>query len=207
TIDHLIRWTEHATTPKLKRAAGEALAERIRFLSSQQGAWKAGNAGFASRETDFSDKRGARSPLGYLGWLTDDYVRRIDKERRSAAYQLNTPIPGTDETMADIKRYSERKRTWLADVAELKDLCPESADKWIPVVIQLMLEDEDEILVEMEALGYTKQERLKHRHTADQKHPLRPAPLQLGDYDKTIKRAVRALAKKPKGPTRGIMRP
>ncbi|MEO5753426.1 MAG: hypothetical protein ABIR38_01835 [Chthoniobacterales bacterium] len=206
-IDHLILWTEHATTPKLKWEAGEALAERIRFLSSQQVAWEAGNAGFAKREEDFGDKRGARTPLGYLGWLTDNYVRRVNEQRRFAAFKLHTPIRGTDKTMADMKGYSAEERKWLADVAELKDLCPGSTDKWIPVVLQLMLEDEDEILVEMKALGYTKQDRLKHRHKSDPKHPNRPAPMRLGDYEKTIQRAVRSLAKKPKGPVRGIMRP
>lgn len=73
---------EGAASAEVKSWAGTALAERLRFLSSEEKEWGEGNEAFAAAEKQFGDRRRARTPLSYLGWLAGDYVRVIDHDRR-----------------------------------------------------------------------------------------------------------------------------
>ncbi len=64
-LDQLIRWTEGAASPELKRLAGKALAERVRLLATQEQQRARSNEGFDTMLQAFGDKRGARAPRDF----------------------------------------------------------------------------------------------------------------------------------------------
>jgi hypothetical protein len=201
-LDHLIRWIEDDESDQLKRDAGTALAERLRFLTSQEQTWIDANEAFRAKYGEFGDRRKARSPRSYLGWRTGDYVRAVEDERHIAALLLDSRFTANGVSIADLKQFSSKKKQWLEKLTQLQSLSPESADEWITVISQRMLEDEKEILDELETLGFRKQESKKYRE-----NPMEPGRMRLSDYHPTISKAVHALASKPKGQVRGVTKP
>ncbi len=197
-LSRLIRWTEDTTKGDLQNWAGQALAERLRFLSSQEGEWIACNSAFAETQKRFGDRRKARTPLSFLGWLAGDYVRVIENDRHVADQLLvRRTIGRTRKSIADLSKYSDERKTYLKKVVALDPLSPTSAPAWAQIVFKRMLTDEEEILAtpEMKGVRTRDGERRKNRR------------VKLADCKPTIFRAVTTLASKPRGGVRGITRP
>jgi hypothetical protein len=200
-LNKLIEWTEDAVGD-LGDWAGPALAERLRFLSAQEEFWCTKNTAFCQTRKRFGDRRSARTPREYLGWLTDDYVRAIHGRRPFAALLLDPGFTGSKESVADVCQYSEEKKQWLGKVGRLDDLSPESADEWVAVVFQRMSENEDDILAELKMRGHRLYRSREYRENSQERGKMR-----LSDLYPTIAKAVHALASKPRGQVRGVTKP
>jgi hypothetical protein len=196
-LSQLITWAEAQSPAPLKQDerqkglkdwAGTALAERLRFLSSQEQEWDAGNEAFAAAQKKFGDRRGARTPRSYLGWLACDYVRILQRERHSAclaldtnlidgescaaellsahnlaALLLQTALP--DHLLAGLLALAAERKKRLRELAALEELSPESAPMWAQMVYERMLVDENKILSAAEMRG--RQSRDAKRRTVN----------------------------------------
>ncbi len=196
-LSQLIRWAEGAASAEVKSWAGTALSERLRFLSSQEKAWSDGNEAFAAAQKQFGDRRRARTPLSYLGWLAGDYVRVIDHDRHVAAVYLDSKFTG-GISAADVLAISEERKQWLTRIAALEEFCPKSAPKWAQIVFERMLQDEEQIL---------RAPQMRKRNSRESRTVRKSGAVRLGDFGSTIIRAVVTLATKPKGQVRGVTRP
>src|SRR5215475_1575196 len=83
-VSQLINWTKQKEFPELREWAGRALADRLQFLWTQKGDWLSENEGFNKRWAEFADRRHARAPRSYLGWLAGDYLRKLTHQRMLA---------------------------------------------------------------------------------------------------------------------------
>ena len=231
-LSQLIVWAEAKSPSQVKDWSGTALAERLRFLSSQEQEW-IGNEAFAATQKRFGDRRGARTPLSYLGWLAGDYVRVINRERGRAAIRLSPGLTGVGMSVSDLVGDSQEQKQWWRTLAALEEFSADSAPTWAQMVFERMLLDENKILSAPEMRG--RQSRDAKRRTIDMDarpaipwiragrsrtnnvgkalHSLaleserQEAPMRLSDYKETIVDAVIRLAKKPRGGVRGVTRP
>jgi|SRR5579884_373005 len=179
SVSQLIDWTEKTDSASwLNGWAGEALAELLRFLSSQEQFWRQ-NKKFDDVLQRFGDRRKARAPESYIAWLAGDYVRAIDGEWGCAALHLRSPA---------MLFYSRERKRWLKKLAKLPAFSPASADEWGEIVYQEMLKDKEKIMGQPEM----------HKATSY---------VGFCDFRKTILRAVKSLARKPRGQVRGVTRP
>jgi len=199
-LSQLIDWAEQTDPPntELRKWAGEALADRLQFLLAQQPDWYIENEGFRERQP--SDRRHARTPLSYLGWLSGDYLRALILKRRAAGLLL-LPAPGSagnSMTFAELLNYSEKRISWLRKLNALPDFSRESSLQWANVVFERMRQDEQKILDAPE---------MRNRKTRDSTETRRSGKVRLHDLKRTITKAVIRLASKPVGTVCGITRP
>lgn len=202
-LSQLISWTEGAASEQLRERAGKALAERVRFLATQEQQWSESNSGFAAMNRDFGDKRGARAPLNYIGWLVSDYVRVIDYDRQIVAVYLVPDCVETGKSVADVLGYSPERKRLFAKLTALPALSTVTAPKWAQIVYERMKIDAPQIMNAPEMRGrdsYRGRKRKEERLAAD-------ATARFSDFKETIVDAVRTLARKPRGSVRGVTRP
>jgi hypothetical protein len=233
-LSQLIVWAEAKSPSQVKDWAGTALAERLRFVSSQEQQWSA-NEAFAATQKKFGDCRGARTPQSYLGWLACDYLRIVlHRERLSAYLAFDSKFVGKGcGCMADLLGYSDERKEWLRKLIALEEFSPESAPMWAQMVYERMLVDENKILsapemrgcqsrdakrrtVSMEVRSAAPWIRVRRSRANNVEKALRSLTLEserqearvrLSDFSQTITRAVITLAKKPRGGVRGVTHP
>lgn len=197
-LGQLVRWTEEASSDELRRRAGEALAERVRFVATQQKQWADINEGFRAM---FGDKRGARGPLG-IGWLVSTYVRAINDERVPASIAV-MPDLAEGGSVADVLGYPAERKSWLQKVAALPDLSPGSAKKWGEVVYERMKMDAPTIMASSEMRGRTSYRGLQRK----EQRVTDSDAARFSDFKEAITDAVHTLARKPRGSVPGVTRP
>jgi hypothetical protein len=199
-LSQLIAWVEQTEPPArdLRKWAGCALAERLQFLSAQQDYWCGKNEGFKKRQAEIGDRRHARSPRSYLGWLAHDYLRKLMAERRFAGMVLS-PLPdsGDGSSVAELAGYSEERVSRLQELLALPDFADNPAP-WADAVFKRMQQDEQYIL---------NLPQMRERNSRDSRERRRSREVRLYDFKGTIVRAVVRLASKPVGYIRGIRRP
>ena len=195
-LSQLIEWTEQKDSIELREWAGWALAERLQFLSTQEREWCNDNKGFEKRQMQFGDRRHARAPLSYLGWLAGDYLRKLVSERRQAALLL-APVHDGKST-AELAGYSKKRKDRLKWLLKLDDFSPESATDWGEAVFKEMEAHEEIIL---------NSPQMRTRISRDSRERRKSGEVRLYDFKPTIVRAVGRLAAKPPGQIRGITRP
>ena len=221
-LSQLIAWAEQTEPPnrELRRWAGKALAERLLFLSAQSDHWRETNEGFKKRRAEFGDRRRARSPGSYLGWLAGDYLDKLIGERRIAEVVLS-PLRALDgSSFAQLLGFGEDRVLRLKELCALPDFSPDSAREWADLVFSAMNEDEKEILKAVEIRKSKPRADIADRrsetrfivrsgklYAKDNKHCGREGKVRLHDFQSTIVRAVMRLARKPSRRVRGITRP
>jgi hypothetical protein len=197
-LSQLIDWTEHRDLPEVHEWAGRALADRLQFLWTQMGYWCSENEGFNKRWMEFADRRHARSPRSYLGWLAGDYLRKLAHQRMLAGVLLSSYETAMKSARrAEIAEYKKRI-SHLKKLADLQDFSPQSAPHWAELVFEKMQQDEQQILNSQE---------MRKCQTRDSRERRPNGKVRLYDFEKTIVGAVVRLASKPIGHTRGITRP
>jgi hypothetical protein len=197
-LSQLIEWAEQKDSTELRDWAGWALADRLQFLSTQKGDWCSENQGFKKRWAEFADRRRARSPRSYLGWLAGDYLRRLANERIISGVLLSPVSEDKPETFAELSNYSEERKAWLKKLSALRNFSPESAPQWAQVVFEKMEQDEQKIL---------NSPQMGKCQTRDSTQRRPSGKVRLYDFKPTIVKAVVSLALKPVGHIRGITRP
>ena len=124
-LSQLINWTEQRDLPEVHEWAGRALADRLQFLWTQKGDWCSENEGFNKRWMEFGDKRHARSPRSYLGWLAGDYLRKLIHERVIAGVMLSpSETEKESASFAEIAAYPKERISWLKKLVALPDFSP-----------------------------------------------------------------------------------
>jgi hypothetical protein len=193
-LSQLINWTEQRDRPEVHAWAGRALADRLQFLWTQKGDWCSENEGFQKRWAEFADKRHARSPRSFLGWLAGNYLRKLTHQRILAGVLLSSfEMAKKSASEAEKERISDLKK-----LTALQDFSPQSAPEWAELVFERMQQDEQEIL---------NSPVLQKCQTRDSRERRRSGAVRLYDFKKTIVGAVVSLASKPIGHIPGITRP
>jgi len=197
-VSQLIDWTEQRDLPELREWAGRALADRLQFLWTQKGDWCSENEGFQKRWAEFADRRHARSPRSYLGWLAGDYLRTLTHRRMLAEVLLSSlETAKKSASVGEVAALRERISS-LKELTALPHFSPESAMKWAEFVFERMQDNEQEIL---------NSPQMRKCQTRDSRERRRSGAVRLYDFKQTIIGAVVGLASKPIGQIRGITRP
>ncbi len=198
-LSKLIEWTERTETSDLKEWSGRALADRVRFLSSQKSFWQRTNAGFEERWAEFGDLRGARRPETWLAWRAGDYLWKLVSSRNHAHLYLS-PMGDNSFAIVDLSPDFDHQKKWLERLIALPNFDEKSWREWAAAVFDRMAEDEDAILARSELKG----KRTRDSSSAERRAS---AKVKLYDWKKTIFGAVKSLAGKPVGSIPGITRP
>lgn len=198
-LDQLINWTEQTDAQELRRWAGQALAERLQFLKSQERDWRVRNSAFCATRTQFGDRRHSRSPRAYLGWLAGDYLSEVMNEKRIAPLFLRRPpiIGIGTKSAADRLELPNEDKRWLKRLSDLPNFSRDAASEWAEAVYEKMEQDEESILQSPEMQANRSRDS-QRRHSGK---------LRLYDYKRTIIQAVIKQALKPVGSVRGVTRP
>jgi hypothetical protein len=194
----LINWIEQTDLPEVHEWAGRALADRLQFLWTQKGDWHSENEAFNKRWKEFADRRHARSPRSYLGWLAGDCLRKLAHQRILAGVLLSSyetaKKSASGAEMAELKERISQVKELIA----LPAFSPESALRWAEVVFERMQQAEQGIL---------NSPVLQKCQTRDSRERRPTGRVRLYDFKKTIIGAVVRLASKAPGHIRGITRP
>ena len=198
-LSQLIDWAEQTDPPnrELRKWAGEALAERLLFLSAQSDQWYDTNEGFKKRRAEFPDRRHARSPRSYVSWLAGDYLRKLMEERRIADLVLSPLQALHGSSVAQLACFPDERVSWLKRLLALRDFASNPAS-WTDVVYERMQQDEQYIL---------NLPQMRECSSRDSRQRRRSGEVRLYDFKPTITDAVMRLASKKSGSFRGIMRP
>lgn len=197
-LSQLVQWAEWKELGELHNWAGQALADRLQFLWTQKGDWCSENEGFQKRWAEFADRRHARSPRSYLGWLAGDYLRKLTHRRMLAEVLLSSlEAAKKSASVGEVAALKERISS-LKELTALPHFSPESAMKWAEFVFERMQQAEQEIL---------NSPGLRKCQTRDSRERRRSGAVRLYDFKQTIIGAVVRLASKPIGQIRGITRP